>query len=421
MPRTDNTLEVLNKLADSKAKEQQKKDKKLAGFLEKLELIREENKKLFNKEDFIIINERDKLLEYIEKSNQNGYISIHAKTTGVDFYKDTVVGVCLYVDGEKACYCPYGHVDYQTGEQVPNQLDKETIIEALKKINAKIIMHNADFDIRMVLHTFGVRLHCWWDTMIGGYILNENEPHGLEPLYEKYVSKKTEKSFSEIFDKIGFQYVPIELGYMYAAHDALITRGLQQFQANYLNENHPRPDYRAINYVFRNIEMSVLDASINMGETGVYLDIPYSESLVPKYEKKLSEALEICYQELDKYKEKILINEKLSNPVNLSSPKQLGIVLYDVMGLQQVDGKKTGVEVLKQLNTSFTKALLEYRGALKLLNTYVKKLPNVRQSDGKVHCRFNGIGSATGRYSSSDPRLQNCELGSINSVNSGEL
>ena len=167
--------------------------------------------------------------------------------------------------------------------------------------------------------------------------------------------------------------------------------------------------------------MNVLDASINMEETGVYLDIPYSESLVPKYEKKLSEALEICYQELDKYKEKILINEKLSNPVNLSSPKQLGIVLYDVMGLKQVDGKKTGVEVLKQLNTSFTKALLEYRGALKLLNTYVKKLPNVRQSDGKVHCRFNGIGSATGRYSSSDPRLQNCELGSINSVNSGEL
>lgn len=421
MPRTDNTLEVLNKLADSKAKEQQKKDKKLAGFLEKLELIREESKKLFNKEDFIIINERDKLLEYIEKSNQNGYISIDTETTGVDFYKDTVVGVCLYVDGEKACYCPYGHVDYQTGERVPNQLDKEVLIDALEKINAKIIMHNADFDIRMILHTFGVRLHCWWDTMIGGYILNENEPHGLKPLYEKYVSKKTEKSFSEIFDKIGFQYVPIELGYMYAAHDALITRGLQQFQSNYLNENHPRPDYRAINYVFRNIEMSVLDASINMEETGVYLDIPYSESLVPKYEKRLSEALEICYQELDKYKEKILTNEKLSNPVNLSSPKQLGIVLYDVMGLKQVDGKKTGVEVLKQLNTPFTKALLEYRGALKLLNTYVKKLPNVRQSDGKVHCRFNGIGSATGRYSSSDPRLQNCELGSINSVNSGEL
>lgn len=394
MPRTDNTLEVLNKLTESKAKEQQKKDKKLVGFLEKLELIREESKKLFNKEDFIIINERDKLLEYIEKSNQNGYISIDTETTGVDFYKDTVVGVCLYVDGEKACYCPYGHVDYQTGEQVPNQLDKETIIEALKKINAKIIMHNADFDIRMVLHTFGVRLHCWWDTMIGGYILNENESHGLKPLYEKYVSKKTEKSFSEIFDKIGFQYVPIELGYMYAAHDALITRGLQQFQANYLNENHPRPDYRAINYVFRNIEMSVLDATINMEETGVYLDMPYSESLVPKYEEKLSKALEICYQELDKYKEKILTNEKLSNPVNLSSPKQLGIVLYDVMGLKQVDGKKTGVEILKQLNTPFTKALLEYRGALKLLNTYVKKLPEVRQADEKIHCRFNAVGTA---------------------------
>jgi DNA polymerase-1 len=421
LKRRDNTELVLQTLDElKKPKKLTKEEKKAKSFLEKVEFARTESARLYNPDDYRIIRDEKELLEYIERGNKCGYISIDTETTGLEF-TDTVVGLCLYVDGEKACYCPYRHIDYFTGELVENQLSKESIIQALSRITANIILHHADFDIRKILRTFGVRLKCWWDTQIGGYILNENESHKLKDLHGKYVSKQDEATFGDLFNKIGFQYVPIEVGYMYAAHDAIDTRELQQFQAKFLRVDHPREDFRNLYYVFRNIEMAVLDATINMEETGVYLDMPYTESIIPKYEEKLEKALEECYTELLPYKEQCLTHEQLDNPVNLSSPKQVAIVLYDIMKIKPIDGRKVGEEVLEKINIPFTKALLAYRGALKLLNTYIKKLPSVRQADDKIHCSFNATGTSTGRYSSSDPRLQNCELGSINSVNSGEL
>lgn len=408
LKRRDNTELVLQTLDElKKPKKLTKEEKKVQSFLEKIEFARAESTKLYNPDDYRIIREEKELLEYIELGNKCGYISIDTETTGLEFYKDTVVGLCLYVDGEKACYCPYGHIDYFTGELVENQLSKESIIKALLNITARIIMHNADFDIRTILFTYGVRLKCWWDTQIAGYILNENESHRLKDLHGKYVSKQDEATFGDLFNKIGFQYVPIEVGYMYAAHDAIDTRELQQFQGKFLRVDHPREDFRNLYYVFRNIEMDVLDATINMEETGVYLDMPYTESIIPKYEEKLEKALEECYTELLPYKEQCLTHEQLDNPVNLSSPKQVAIVLYDIMKIKPIDGRKVGEEVLEKINIPFTKALLAYRGASKLLNTYIKKLPEVRQKDGKIHCSFNATGTATGRYSSSSPNLQN--------------
>ena len=144
-----------------------------------------------------------------------------------------------------------------------------------------------------------------------------------------------------------------------------------------------------------------------MEEAGVYLDMPYTESIIPKYEEKLEKALEECYTELLPYKEQCLTHEQLDNPVNLSSPKQVAIVLYDIMKIKPVDGRKVGEEVLEKINTPFTKALLAYRGASKLLSTYIIKLPKVRQKDNKIHCSFKQTGTSTGRYSSKNPNLQN--------------
>ena len=394
LQRRDNTELVLQTLDElKKPKKLTKEEKKAKSFLEKVEFARTESARLYNPDDYRIIRDEKELLEYIELGNKCGYISIDTETTGLEF-TDTVVGLCLYVDGEKACYCPYRHIDYFTGELVENQLSKESIIQALSKITANIIMHHADFDIRKILRTFGVRLKCWWDTQIAGYILNENESHKLKDLHGKYVSKQDEATFGDLFNKIGFQYVPIEVGYMYAAHDAIDTRELQQFQGKFLRVDHPREDFRNLYYVFRNIEMDVLDATINMEETGVYLDMPYTESIIPKYEEKLEKALEECYTELLPYKEQCLTHEQLDNPVNLSSPKQVAIVLYDIMKIKPIDGRKVGEEILEKINIPFTKALLAYRGASKLLNTYIKKLPEVRQKDGKIHCSFNATGTA---------------------------
>ena len=110
------------------------------------------------------------------------------------------------------------------------------------------------------------------------------------------------------------------------------------------------------------------------------------------------------------YKTKNL-NHKLSDPINLDSPQQIAIVLYDIMKIESVDKDKprgTGEDILLKINTDFTKALLEYRGIGKLINTYIEKLPKcVNPDDGRIHCKFNQYGADTGRMSSSDPNLQN--------------
>jgi DNA polymerase I-like protein with 3'-5' exonuclease and polymerase domains len=120
--------------------------------------------------------------------------------------------------------------------------------------------------------------------------------------------------------------------------------------------------------------------------------------------------LDMYKDEIEDYKVKNP-NHKLSDPINLDSPTQIAILLYDIMKVKAVDTEKprsTGVDVLTKLNTDFTNALLDYRGIGKLINTYIDKLPEcVNPKDGRIHCKFNQYGADTGRMSSSDPNLQN--------------
>ena len=122
--------------------------------------------------------------------------------------------------------------------------------------------------------------------------------------------------------------------------------------------------------------------------------------------------------ELEPYSEQL--NEcrrngiKLDDPVNISSTKQLAVLLYDILGLDagtdRKTGKKirgTGEEILTKLNHPIVDIILEYRGVQKLIGTYIDKLPNCLESDGKIHAQFNQYGARTGRFSSNKPNLQN--------------
>jgi DNA polymerase I-like protein with 3'-5' exonuclease and polymerase domains len=102
---------------------------------------------------------------------------------------------------------------------------------------------------------------------------------------------------------------------------------------------------------------------------------------------------------------------KLDDPINISSPSQLATLLYDIIGVGEIDRKKprgTGVEILEQIDLPICKAILEYRGVEKLMSTYIDKLPDcVNPKTGKIHCQFNQNGAKTGRLSSENPNLQN--------------
>lgn len=371
------------------------------------------------KENYQLINTVDALDEYIKKANNYGKIAIDTETTGLDPMEDDIVGICLYFPGEKAAYVPIAHRDYITNKLIVNQLTPEQIKPILEKLTAKVIMHNAPFDIRVLKYTIGVVLHCWWETQFAACLLNENEEHKLKGLHEKYISHKAEKSFGDLFGKIKFCYVPIDLAYIYGAHDAIDTFELYEFQSKYLTDNTDRQDRIDMYWLYRNIEIPMIDVVVELEDNGVAVDRAYLDSLKETYSKQLQDSLNACYEEINKYADKIeqfrMDNpmQKLENPINLASAPQLAILFYDILGAKPIKGKKprsTDAEVMKAFADKYdiAKKILAYRGLQKMTSTYIFNMPEFIKTDGRVHTHFNSMGAKTGRMSSSNPlNLQN--------------
>ena len=204
------------------------------------------------------------------------------------------------------------------------------------------------------------------------------------------------------------------------------------------------PDLSGVKNIFDTIEMPLIKVVAKMELTGIDIDLNYAERLSKKYHKLLNDCNLEVQEELSKYEEQILQwrltpeanfkpkkkkvtktgeefdkskNEQLEDPVNVSSPTQLAILLYDVLKSPQVSTKQprgTGIDEIKAIfdktQLPLCKLILKSRNLEKLINTFIDKLPNDRSSkDGKIHCEFLSLGTATGRFSSKNPNLgQKC-------------
>ena len=284
-------------------------------------------------------------------------------------------------------------------------------------------MFNAKFDIRVIRHQLGVYLTAYWDGYIAQKLLNENEPeNGLKALHKKYVLKnqKDAFAFSDLFEKITFDLIPINSGYIYAARDAEVTYELYKYQEQFLDKDSPKckeKDLLDVADVYRNIEMPLINVVADMEDNGIKVDVDYLHKLSEKYNKLLLEKEGEFYRLCDKYADKIEAyrkanpNNKLGSMINIASSTQIAILIYDILGEKPVPRQPvrgTGEEVLKAINNEFCKAILEYREVAKLISTYIDKMEKViNPNDGKVHCVFNQYGAATGRFSSQDPNMQN--------------
>ena len=373
-------------------------------------------------EETLIIRDELELSTYISKAIAYGEIAIDTETTGLDPLLDLCVGVCLYVPNEKTVYIPINHISYITMERIDNQLSEEVVAKYLKLLDdnlTRIIMFNAVFDIRVIKNQLGVRLHCYWDCKIASKLLNENEIFddgsrraGLKPLHRKYVLNGLGEAFSfdDLFDpkKIKFNLVPIREGGLYAAHDPKITWELYDFQRAYIYYEpdcmpSDRDGMNGVSWVFFNIEMPIVDVVVDMEDTGVALDLPYAKELRVKYLQLKEEAQDKVYEVLEEYEdsiEKYRSNNpdcKLDRPINLGSPQQLAVLLYDILGYPSVDKKKprgTGKKMLKKWKTPLANALLEYKAIDKLL-TFIIKIPDehLNPNDKRVHGKFNQYGA----------------------------
>ena len=388
-----------------------------------------------NKLDKIeLVTDPNRIEEYLQVTLKNGILAVDTETNGLDRIDGKIAGICLYTPGEKGIYIPVGHVSYMTNQPLKDNVARETMENFFKvcnEHNVKYILHNAKFDMHILYWMIGVKIVPYWDTLIAGQLLNENEPHGLKVLYQKYCVRADEEQqvakFNTLFNGIEFNSIPPSVGYMYAAFDPIMTYELYKFQEQYLDKEVGQYCYRKglerVADVFREIEMPLIEVVFDMEVQGVDIDTDLAKELKDKYTYYMNLAvdnfkaqiieLEVAgaFDELrvkhpDKFNK---ISELGDININIASNAQLVILFYDVLKLDPPKGQRSvGEEQLKQLHHPLVDCILEYRGMSKLLSTYIEAIPNhIAKKDGKLHANFNQYGAKTGRFSSSDPNLQN--------------
>lgn len=378
------------------------------------------------KDNYALIQNEQELEAYITTAIENGIISIDTETTGLDPMQDKCAGLCLYTPSRMAVYVPVNHISYITGARLEGQLTEAQCKKQIQRLvdnSVKVIMFNADFDLRVIGNQIGVKLNCYFDCYLAARCLNENEPvNNLKSLHNKYclAGEGDAWTFGDLFSGVSFINVPLKAAYLYAARDAEITYELYEYQFPFLevsNNKCIQHELQGVSNVFWNIEMPCVEVVATMEDNGILFDFDKQKELSEKYEKMLENSKADCYSLLDEYFEEINAYKKahsmhkLDNPINLSSPTQLSILLYDILKIEPPDSKTprgTGEHILSKIDLPLCNAILKYRELDKLISTYINKLGNcVNPTDGRIHCKFNQYGADTGRFSSSDPNLQN--------------
>ena len=377
------------------------------------------------KDRYKCIRTEEELTTYINKCIENNICALDTETMGLDPMLDDIVGFSLYTPTLPAAYIPINHIDYVSNSKLDNQLSKEFCKQQLDRLaehKVKMIMFNAKFDIRVLRNQLNVYLEAYWDGYLAQRLLNENEQeNGLKALHKKYVLKNQHDafSFSELFDKITFNLIPINCGYVYAARDAEVTYELYKYQEEFLDKTKDKcieKDLTRVADVFREIEMPLINVIADMEDTGIKIDLDYLHQLSEKYNKILLEKEAEFYKLCDKYSDKIEAykmrnpNHKLGSMINIASSTQIAILLYDILGEKPVPKQPvrgTGEEVLKAMNNEFCKAILDYREVAKLISAFIDGMASfINKNDNKIHCSLNQYGAKTGRFSCQNPNLQ---------------
>lgn len=374
----------------------------------------------------------ERLKEYMDHCKQSGEYVLDVETTGLDIYNDILVGTCLYTPGETSAYVPFNHTDLQNvrvADQMSEEQVRDIVIPYLQDQELRCINHNIKFDNKKLAWDWKqIIVNIYWDTLIAGYVLNENEPHGLKPLYNKYIlhGKGSSEDYGDLFEGIPFNYVPIEVATVYGANDGFKTYALYKFQARYLREDHPREDFRKMYYVFREVEMPLISLCTDMEMRGVEIREDFAKELSEDFNKEMVEVEAKCDAYVEQFKQYILDHNNLMRltkgtcKINYSSPQQVAALFYDIFKLRSVSRKEprgTGGKIIQKfLSTAkkkdtkksrefaeFLENYQRFKEIKKLLGTYVDKIPQVKEPKiNAVYTTYNQYGAKTGRFSSSD-------------------
>ena len=344
--------------------------------------------------DYQLIDTEDKINDFLRIILTKEIISLDTETTGTDAMSAELVGMSFSYKENQAFYVPVP----QDREGAQKIVDKfKPVFENEKSIK---VGQNIKYDM-IVLANYGVSIKGqMFDTMIAHYVLQPELHHGMDYLAEVYLKYDTIKIEELIGAKGKNQRNMRDLSptdiYKYACEDADVTLKLKNILEKELETN-------GVKELFEEIEMPLVPVLAYIERNGVRID---TEAL-----KETSRHFTIRMREIEEEIYKLAGME-----FNVSSPKQVGEVLFDRLKIVEKAKKtKTGQyvtseEVLESLKGKhqIVEKILDYRGLKKLLSTYVDALPElINPKTGRIHTSFNQTVTATGRLSSSNPNLQN--------------
>ena len=343
------------------------------------------------------IENLEELKFFIDKLMQQSVVSFDTETESLNSLETKLVGISFSWKKHTGYFVSFNNDDKQNNEFM------ELLKPFFESNQIEKIGHNLKFDIK-VLFKYGINVCApIYDTMIAHYIINPDMRHNLDSLSESYLNHSL-ISIEDLIGKRGkdqknIRDISIEKITKYSVEDPDLCLQLKEIFDKEIKNNN-------LNEIFSEIELPIIEVLSFMEKEGIKIDEKYLKSLEDDFQNELT-----------------LLGNKIfkesGEDFNLNSPKQLGDILFNKLKLVSNPKKtKTGQfstseEVLSALakDHQIISNILEWRSLDKLLNTYVRALPNeINSNTGRIHTKFNQAVTSTGRLSSNNPNLQNIPI-----------
>ncbi|MFH1518861.1 MAG: DNA polymerase I, partial [Pseudomonadota bacterium] len=356
------------------------------------------------------VRDFERLEDWVARAVAQGHVAVDTETDSLDSVAANLVGVSLALAPGVACYIPLAHVDPNGagdgdmfGADPPRQIRMKDAMRALKPMledpSVLKIGQNIKYD-DSIFASQGIRVAPIDDTMLLSYVLNAGKhSHGMDTLSERYLGH-TPIVFKDVAgtgkQQVSFDRVALDKATEYAAEDADVTLRLwQTFK--------PKLHTEKVTTVYETLERPLVPVLAEMERHGIKVDRDQLSRLSADFSQRMA-ALEAEAE------------EQAGRAFNIGSPKQLGEILFDEMGLPGGKKTKTGAwvtdaDVLEGLATEghpLPRTIVDWRTLSKLRSTYTEALQAaINPKTGRVHTSFAMAVAQTGRLSSSDPNLQN--------------
>ena len=347
---------------------------------------------------------------WITVARHQGWVAIDTETTGTDATRAELVGVSMALHPNLACYIPIGHGGTDMFAEKPVQLDRATVLAKLKPLledpAVLKIGHNLKYDL-IILSRLGIQVAPFDDTIVMSFDLDAGlHGHGMDELAATHLAHSC-IAYKDVTGsgkkQIGFAEVDLKAATRYAAEDADVTLRLWR-------RLKPRLAYEGATRVYEMVDRPLVRVIADMELAGIKVDAGVLARLSDDFSKQIARLEEE-------------IHAIAGFKFTIGSPKQLGDVLFDKMGIKGGRKGKSGVystdvNELERIaadkdspGREMVLKVLDWRQLSKLKSTYTDALQaQINPATGRVHTSYSLTGAQTGRLSSTDPNLQNIPI-----------